>query len=104
MSNLQPFIKVNAPIIIMSAVAPPLVTKTETKPVDFPGLFEIFCENKFGHWDLYKKSNEFNKIMSQKDKFGNLIFHDLVDFVSKVEGIPVKDILKQFSDFVNTYY
>ncbi len=86
----------------MSVTATPTTKKTDA--IDFPALFQIFCENRFGHWEKYSSTRTFQKIMSMKYEFGNLIFHDLVNFVSKVERVPIKDLLHDFSEFISTYY
>ncbi|RMG19663.1 MAG: hypothetical protein D6732_29605 [Methanobacteriota archaeon] len=86
----------------MSVTATPTIKKTDA--IDFPALFKIFCESKFGNWDKYTNSNTFRNIMAKKFEFGNLIFHDLVNFVSKVEQVPIKDLLHEFSDFIAKYY
>lgn len=103
MSFVHLFINVNVTKYSMS------VTATTPKPkksenIDYPALFKIFCDDKFGNWDKYETTPKFQEIMEKKFIFGNLIFHDMVNFVSEVEKVPIKDILHQFSEFINKYY
>jgi hypothetical protein len=47
----------------------------------------------------------FNKLMTvYHERYGDSIFKDLVDIVASVMDIPIKNLLADFGEFVNTYY
>ncbi len=72
---------------------------------DIAGLFEIFCKDKYDNWNEYLQDKEFFNLMTYlKPKYGNSIFHDMVNFVSNYENIPVIDILRDFGEFRQKYY
>lgn len=82
-----------------------LINHTTSQTRDMPGLFKIYCEDKFGRWTNYLEDCNFCKMATiNKEKYGNSVFRELVNFVAHYEKMPIKDVLADFGSFVNTYY
>ncbi|MHA2252479.1 MAG: hypothetical protein ACXAD7_19090 [Candidatus Kariarchaeaceae archaeon] len=70
-------------------------------------LFHAYCSHEFGKdiWEEFMNIEEFNKMLTYyQPKFGDSIFSVLADTVSSVQGIPIMELLRNFSRFIRTYY
>jgi hypothetical protein len=70
-------------------------------------LFHIYCTSEYGDeaWTTFMADPVFHKLMTvYHEKYGDSIFKDLADIVASAMNIPIKDLLADFGNFVNTYY
>lgn len=64
--------------------------------------FYAYCNTKFGSWDKFMKNDEFRLMMEYYEpKYGSAVFSTVADIVAETEGIKIKDLLADFSNFVN---
>lgn len=69
--------------------------------------FYAYCNHTYGSqkWEEYMHIEEFKKMMEEyRPIFGDDIFSVLVDNVSEIENISIKNLLADFSNFINAYY
>ncbi|MCE7733933.1 MAG: hypothetical protein GPJ54_03585 [Candidatus Heimdallarchaeota archaeon] len=70
-------------------------------------LFHAYCSHEFGNdrWNEFMNHKEFNTMITHyQPKYGDLVFSVLADTVSEIQNISIKDLLRNFSKFVRTYY
>lgn len=70
-------------------------------------LFHAYCSHEFGTetWNEFMNDKEFNTMITlYQPKYGDLVFSVLADTVSEIQNITIKDLLRNFSSFVRTYY
>lgn len=70
-------------------------------------LFHIYCTSEYGDeaWATFMTDPVFYKLMTvYHQKYGDSVFKDLVDIVASTMHLSIKDLLKDFGEFVNTYY
>lgn len=70
-------------------------------------LFNAYCSHEFGSdtWSKLMKISEFSKIINHyRPAYGDIVFSELADTVSEVQNIEVVDLLRDFSNFIRTYY
>lgn len=69
--------------------------------------FYAYCNHTYGSqkWEEYMHIEEFKIMMEEyRPIFGDDIFSVLVDSVSEIENISIKNLLADFSNFINAYY
>ena len=70
-------------------------------------LFEIFVDQIYGEqiWDEMLLNATFSDlIVTGFPKYGDIIFHDLVNMICDENNIEIQDILREFGNFINKNY
>ena len=70
-------------------------------------LFHAYCSHEFGNdrWVEFMNHKEFNNMLTKYQPiYGDIIFSVIADIVSEIENIHVKDLLRNFAEFIRTYY
>ncbi len=82
-------------------------SKTDSENRSIVDLFNAYCSHEFGSdtWSELMKIPEFSRMINHyRPIYGDSVFQALADSVSEVYNIEIIDLLKDFSNFINTYY
>jgi hypothetical protein len=64
--------------------------------------FYAYCNARFGSWDKFMENDEFRLMMEfYEPKYGSAVFSTIADIVAETEHIEIKDLLADFSNFIN---
>ncbi len=86
--------------------------KPQTKPsIDekrtIVSWFSTYCKHEFGIsiWNNFMENERFNELYEKLlPIYGIAVFKEIADIVSELQNIPIVNLLKDFSNFMNKYY
>ena len=66
--------------------------------------FYTYCNAKFGNWNKFMENDEFRKMMDYYEpKYGSAVFSTVADIVADIENMKIKDLLADFSNYLNNH-